>query len=88
MVLATLDVSSLYTNIPQTEGIDVICRYYEDHYKRNLPIPILVLILEENSFQFNEKHFIQTHGVAMGTKTTVSFSVISMADLEKTTANG
>ena len=30
VALATLDVGSFYTNIPQTEGIDVICRHYED----------------------------------------------------------
>ena len=35
------------------------------------------------SIKFNERHFIQTHGVAMGTKTTVVFSVIFMEDLEK-----
>ena len=89
MVLATLDVCSLYTNIPQEEGIDVVCRYYEDHYEQKLPIPtsdlreLMRLILEENSFKFNEKHFVQTHGVAMGTKMAVAFSVIFMADLEK-----
>ena len=88
VVLATLDVSSLYTNIPQSEGIDVICRYYEDHYEQKLPIPtndlreLMRLILEENSFKFNERHFLQTHGVAMGTKMAVAFSVIFMADLE------
>ena len=72
---ATHDVSYLYTNIPQEEGIDVVCRYYEDHYEK-LPITTSDLqelvrhILEENSFKFNEKHFVQTHdhGIAMGTK--------------------
>ena len=89
VILATLDVSSLYTNIPQSEGIEVICRYYEELYEDNLPIPtnnlreLMRLILEENSFKFNERHFIQTHGVAMGTKMAVTFSVIFMADLEK-----
>ena len=52
------------------------------HYEHNLPIPTddlrehLRLILEENSFKFNERFFKQTHGIAMGTKTTVAFSAI------------
>ena len=89
VVPATLDVSSLYTNIPQEEGIDVVFRYYEDHYEQKLPIPtsdlreLMWLIFKENYFKFNEKQFVQTHGVAMGTKTTVTFSAIFMADLEK-----
>ena len=89
VILATLDVSSLYTNIPQSEGIEVICRYNEERYEHNLPIPtndlreLMRLILEENYLKFNARHFIQTHGVAMGTKMAVAFSVIFMADLEK-----
>ena len=39
VVLATLDVSYLTTNIPQTEGIDIICHHYEKQYEHNLPIP-------------------------------------------------
>ena len=79
MVLIILDVSSLYTNIPQEEGIDVVCFYYEDHYGQKLPIPtselreLMRLILKENYFKFNEKHFLQTHGIAMGTKMAIAF---------------
>ena len=79
-VLATLDVSSLYTNIPQEKGIDVVCSYYKDLYEQKLPIrtsdlrELMRLILEENSFKCNEKHFVQTHGIAMGNKVVWSLS--------------
>ena len=55
VVLATLDVSSLYTNIPQEERIDVVYRYYEDHYEQKLPIStselleLMRLVLEEKT---------------------------------------
>ena len=39
-------------------------------------------LLTENSFEFNEKNYLQTHGVAMGTKTAVSFANIFMAEIE------
>ena len=41
------------------------------------------LILKENSFKFNDKHFLQTHGIAIGTKMAVVFTVIFMAHIEK-----
>ena len=89
-LLATLDVTSLYTNnIPHVGGINIVCRQYESHYQSKPPIPVtylrelMRLILEENSFKFNERHFLQTHGIAMGTKMAVAFSVIYMADFEE-----
>ena len=69
VILATLNAGSLYANIPQLEGIEVICLYYEEHYEHNLPIPannlweLMRLISEENSFKFNERHLIQTCGI-------------------------
>ena len=88
MVLATLDVSSLHINIAQEEEIGVVCRYYQDHYEQKLPIltndlrELVRLILEKISFKLNEKHFVQTYGIAIGTKKSL-FCVIFMADLEK-----
>ena len=72
--LVSMDVTSLYTNIPQEEGIATVCRAYENFYRNNPPIPtqylkeMLSLILKENSFQFNGKNYLQIHGTAMGTK--------------------
>ena len=37
--LVTMDVTSLYTNIPQEEGITTVCNAYENFHKNNPPIP-------------------------------------------------
>ena len=46
---------------------------------------MLRLILKENFFHFNGKHYLQTHGTAMGTKTAVFVANIFMAYIETTT---
>ena len=83
-----MDVTSLYTNIPQEEGITIVCNAYENFHAKNPPIAtnflreMLSLILK-NSFQFNGKDYLQTHGTAMGTKMAVAFANIFMASIEK-----
>ena len=84
VILVSMDITSLYPNILQEEGIDTVCRAYEIFYRNEPPIPTqllkraLRLILQENSFQFNGKNCLQTHGTAMGTKMAVAFSNIFM----------
>ena len=88
-ILVSMNATSLYTNIPQEEGITTVCEAYEEFYEENPPIPtrylreMLSLILQENSFQFNGKDYLQTHGTAMGTKMAVAFANIFMAKIEK-----
>ena len=80
--------TSLYTNIPHEEGIYTVCEAYESFYKNDTPIPthslagLLRLILQENSFLFKGKNYLQTHGTAMGTKVAVSFANIFMSAVE------
>ena len=87
-ILVSMDVTSLYTNIPQEEGINTVCKAYEAFYKNDTPIPtnslrgLLRLILQENSFQFNGRNYLQTHGTAMGTKVAVAFANIFMSTVE------
>ena len=89
--LVSMDVTSLYTNIPQEEGITIVCNTYENFHAQKPPIAtnflreMLSLILKENSFQFNGKdyQYLQTHGTAMGAKMVVAFANIFMASIEK-----
>ena len=87
--LVSMDVTSLYTNLPQEEGITIVCNPYKNYQANNPPIAtnflreMLSLILKENSFQFNRKDYLQTHGTAIDTKMTVEFSNIFMASIEK-----
>ena len=61
VILVSMDVTSLYTNIPQEEVINTVCQAYQDNKP---PIPVrylsemLSLILKENSFQFNRKRLL------------------------------
>ena len=65
----------------------IVSQYYEEHYQSKQPIPathlgeLMRLILKENCFKFNDKPFLQTHGIAMGTKMAVAFAVIFMAHI-------
>ena len=87
-ILVSMDVTSLYTNIPQEEGIETVCRAFDMFYNNEPPVSTrlinqaLRLILQENSFQFMEGHYLQTHGTAMGTKMAVAFANIFMAKIE------
>ena len=38
-VLVSMDVTSLYTNIPQEEGITTVCNAYENFHRNKPPIP-------------------------------------------------
>ena len=88
-VLVAMDVTSLYTNIPNEEGVTTVCHAYADFYGDKAPIPtkhlrqMLYLILRESSFQFCGSNYLQTHGTAMRTKMAVAFANISMARIEK-----
>ena len=61
VILVSMDVTSLYTNIPQEEGINTVCLANQDFKDNKPPIPVkyfremLSLILKENAFQFNGK---------------------------------
>ena len=84
-----MDVTRLYTNIPQEGGTETIYGSDTSFYQNRTPIPKWPLleqgqrlILHENSFQFNCKNYLQTHGTAMDSKMSVAFANTFMAKVE------
>ena len=73
-LLVTLDVSSLYTNIPNIEGIEACKTLLERerpasrHPTNNSLVELLTQVLTMNNFDFDEKHYLQVGGTAMGTR--------------------
>ena len=70
-----MNVTSLYTNIPQEEDVTTVCEADEEFYEKKPPIPtkylreMLSLILQENSIvPIQWRDYLQTHGTAIGTK--------------------
>ena len=86
-ILATLDVSSLYTNIPNEEGISA-CEAAFKPIQGKTPTKkdlgeLMRLILKNNNLVFGDQHYLQIHGTAMGTKMAPSFANLFMGNLEK-----
>ena len=85
-IIGTIDVSSLYTNIPQEEGIQACSSALVQSKQSSPPISDLAtlmrLVLTKNNFSFLGKHYLQIHGTAMGTRMAPSFACLFMADLE------
>ena len=48
---------------------------------------MLGLLLKENSFELKGENYLQTHGMAMGTKMAVAFANIFMAEIETNRPN-
>ena len=88
IILATLDVKSLYTNIPHQEGIQYYLEAIENHYKPKTPLPLkhidkmLKFILENNYFTFDDKFYLQVHGTAMGTQFAPNYANMFMTKIE------
>ena len=93
--LATIDVKSLYLNIPHKEGINAVLKrlYGTPELADKMTLPpgtmqdLLGIVLEQNYFQFTNRIYHQVQGTAMGTKMAPSYANIFMAELEEKLLN-
>ena len=81
-ILVTLDVSSLYTNIPTNEGINACNIALGQRTDKSVPTESR-MILTMNNFVFNDEHFIQQNGTAMGTRMAPAYTNLFMGEFER-----
>jgi hypothetical protein len=70
-MLVTMDVVSLYHNIPHQAAIRTVLNKYRPGQVRSSNdsiVKLLEMVLTKNNFSFNGKHFLQLIGIAIGTK--------------------
>ena len=83
-----MDVKSLFTNIKDNEGILALKIALNNRVdkapKTELITTLMELILTLNCFNFNDKHYLQVKGCAMGTATAPSYANLFMANFEET----
>jgi len=89
--IATIDVKSLYLNIPHKDGIKAVLNrlYHNNTDSDSVAIPpgtmtdLLNIVLTKNYFQFADQMYHQVQGTAMGTKMAPAYANIFMAELEE-----
>ena len=71
VLLVTMDVTSLYTNIPHVNGVDDDSKFLNDHHVTDISIDVLCslisFILTHKNFVFDDHSYLQACGTAMGT---------------------
>ena len=88
--MVTLNVSSLYTNIPHNEGIEACGKALNSsghlsrsHLKTESSCDLMRMILTMSNFEFDNNYYIQLHGTAMGTRMATAYANLFIGDLEK-----
>lgn len=85
-ILVTMDVKSLFTQIPHNEGINAVAKALEKldnpTASNRVIIKLLSLTLHLNNFEFNGKHYLQKKGSSMGSKSSCRYADVFMDDFE------
>ena len=88
LYMASLDVDSLFTNIPLDETIDICIDslYKNDENSPKIPKDVfrnlITVVTKESFFMFNKKFYKQIDGVAMGSPSGAALANIFMGSFE------
>ena len=86
-ILFTMDIASLYTNIPLEDGISAVSKAFlkfpDDKRPDQTLLSMLRLLLSSNDFTFLSRRFLQLQGTAMGCAFGASYANIFLSYWEE-----
>ncbi|XP_059832219.1 uncharacterized protein LOC132397440 [Hypanus sabinus] len=87
-----MDIQSLYTSIPHWDGLEAL-RFFLDSRPNQFPstttlLRLAELVLTLNNFSFDSSHFLQTKGVAMGTRMGPCYACLFVGFVEQSMFQG
>ena len=87
-LLASFDIDALYSNIPHDLGIQAVEYWLEKYpeelrnrFSKDFVLDGIKFILENNTFSFNQAHYKQVKGTAMGTKVAPVYATLTIGYL-------
>ena len=87
VMLVTVDVSALYTNINTTDAIEAVRKALDSREDQTVPtdyiVRLLEMVLKWNIFDFDSQLYKQLIGFAMGTKCAPNVADLFMADIDE-----
>ena len=88
-ILASFDIEALNSNIPHDLGLEAVKYWLEKfpeikkhRFSNNFILEAIKLILENNTFCFNNEFYEQIKGTAMGTKFLPIYATLTIGYLE------
>ena len=88
--LVTLDVINLYSNISSSLGLEAVDYWISKNpekingrFTKDFISEATEIVLSNNTFAFNGKHFKQIKGTAMGTKMAPTYATLTLGYLEE-----
>jgi hypothetical protein len=83
--ICSFDIENIYTNIPRTEATNIIATILKTNSSinnNNNSLKEIIHIMEQNYFQFEQKFYKQTDGLAMGAPTSAIISKAYIQNME------
>ena len=87
--LCSFNIENMYTNIPKNDIKNITKNILQHNYNTNINAQkeimyILNIVLEQNYFQYEQKHYKQTDGLAMGAPTSAILAEVYIQHMEHT----